>query len=283
MINFCSRIYSFTLKQAGWKFEGNRFTIPKIGVFKIILHRPIQGNIKTVTIRKSHSNKWYACFSCDNVPTKLLPKTGKIIGIDMGCESFLTDSNGNKINNPRFLNKSQEILKTRQQSLSIKKRDSNRKGKARILVAKIYEKIHNQRKDFHFKMANRLVGNNDIICIEKLRIWKTFRNLNKSMRDVAWFNFFNILRFKAEEAGKEVIEVNPRGTSQICSSCNREVPKDLATRVHNCSCGLNIDRDFNSAINILRLGASLQNTSEKPPAFRRGVVHCWKNLISKEK
>jgi len=253
-----NRYDSFTLKQTGWKLQENQLTIQKIGTFKIILHRPLEGDIKTITIRKDLTNKWFVCFSCDNVPQKLFPKTNKEIGIDVGCESFLTDSNGQKIDNPRFFKKSQDILKMRQQRLSQKVKGSNRRNKIRLLVAKIHQKISNQRKDFHFKVANKLIKENDRIYIEKLKNWKTFRNLNRSMRDVAWFQFFNILHFKAEEAGRGVIEVPAKNTSQLCSKCGRIVEKDLSVRVHKCSCGLEIDRDWNAALNILRAGAALQ-------------------------
>ena len=256
------RYDSFTLKQAGWRIEGKYLHIKKIGKFKIKLHRPIVGDIKTVTISKTSTGKWYVCFCCDNVPSTPLPKTGKSVGIDVGCESFLTTSTGEKIPNPRFLKKSEDILISRQQSLSRKLKGSHRRKKARILVAKTHEKLTNQRKDFHYKVANYLLRNNDVVCIEKLQGWSTdWRRLNKSMRDVAWFNFFNILQAKAAEAGRRIIEVPAKGTSQICSSCGKEVPKDLSVRVHNCPfCHLSIDRDYNSALNILRLGTSLDGS-----------------------
>jgi len=255
-----NRYDSFTLKQAGWKLIDSQLIISKLGTFNIILHRPIEGNIKSVTIRKSASGKWYVCFSCDNVPLKPLPKTGKEIGIDMGCENFLVDSNGRKIDNPRFLKKSEESLKERQKILSRKLKGSHRRSKQRILVAKAHEKTRNQRNDFHFKIANQLVEENDTICIEKMGSFNSFRSLTKSMRDVAWFNFFNILRFKAEGAGKEVIEVPAQNTSQICSGCGEIVHKHLNVRIHNCPhCNISIERDFNSAINILRLGTSRQD------------------------
>jgi len=252
-----NRYHSFTLKQSGWKIKGKYLIIKNIGKFKIKFSRPIEGVIKTITIRKTSSNKWFVCFSCDNVSQKILPKTGKSIGIDMGCESFLTDSNGNKIDNPKFFKKSQDLLKIRQQRLFNKKRGSNKRNKARILVAKVHEKIFNQRKDFHFKTANRLLKENDTIYIEKLNSWNTWRSLNKSMRDAAWFQFFNILRQKAEEAQRSIIEVPAKNTSQICSACGAIVPKDLSIRIHSCSCGLTIPRDFNSALNILRAGQAL--------------------------
>ena len=249
------RYNSFIFRKYGWKLNGKYLNIPRLGKFKIKLSRPLEGIIKEVTIKRSQSNKWFVSFYCKDVPESIFPKTNKEIGIDVGCESFLTDSNGNKINNPRFFKSSQDILVKRQQKLSHKKRGSKRKNKARILVAKIHEKIFNQRKDFHYKTANKLLKENDIIYIEKLISWTSWRSLNRSMRDVAWFQFFNILKVKAEYAGRKVIEVNPKNTSQICSNCGTIVQKDLACRVHSCSCGLTIDRDFNSAINILNIGS----------------------------
>lgn len=254
-----NRYDSFTLKQAGWKLEGKYLTIKNIGRFKIRLSRPVGGKIKTVTIRRTPTGKWFVYFSCNNIPDKPLPKTNNIIGIDVGCESFLTTSNGDKIENPRFFNKSKDILAMRQQRLSKRHKGSNRRNKARILVAKSYEKIRNQRRNFHFKVANQLIRENDVICIEKMNSWNSNRGLNRSMRDVAWFGFFNILHFKAEEASREVIEVPARNTSQACSQCGCIVPKDLPIRIHHCPhCGLTLDRDHNAALNILRLGQSLQ-------------------------
>jgi len=253
-----NRYDSFTLKQTGWQLDGRYLEIKSIGKFKLFLSRQIKGDIKTITIHKTSTNRWFVSFACDNVPEKPLSKTNKEIGIDVGCESFLTDSNGRKIDNPRFFKKSQDVLVMKQQKLSKKKRGSNRRNKARLLVAKIHEKIFNQRKDFHFKTVNKLIKEFDKIYIEKFNSFKSFRSLNKSMRDVAWFQFFNILRFKAAEAGREVVEVPAKNTSQLCSKCGRIMEKDLSVRIHKCSCGLEIDRDWNAALNILRLGQSFR-------------------------
>ncbi|MBU2559232.1 MAG: transposase [Bacteroidetes bacterium] len=252
-----NRYNSFTLKQTGWRLEGKYLIIKNIGKFKIKLSRPIEGTIKIITISKSSSDKLFVSFSCEGISDNPLPKTNKSIGVDVGCESFLTDSNGNKIDNPRFYKRSETILKRRQQSLSQKVKGSNRRNKARILVAKAHEKVFNQRRDFHFKIANQLLQVYDVIFIEKMKAWNSFRPLNRSMRDVAWFQFFSILKVKAVYAGREIVEVPAKMTSQICSSCGNNVPKDLSVRVHNCSCGLSIDRDFNSALNILRAGQAL--------------------------
>ncbi len=257
---------SFTLRRCGYKLIGQYLYITRLGKFKIKLSRPIEGKIKAVIIKKTLTNKLFVSFVCENIPIKPLPKTNKSIGIDMGCLSFLTDSNGNKVNNPRFFKKIQNKLANYQQILSRKKRGSNRRKKAKLNVAKIYEKIFNQRKDFHYKTANKLLKENDIICIEKLKSWNSFRSLNRSMRDVAWFQFFDILKCKAEEANRQIIEVNPKYTSQICSRCNKIVKKTLADRIHSCSCGLSIDRDYNSAINIL---ARAEQTDIASPKIRK--------------
>jgi len=254
-----NRYHSFTLKQAGWEYVDKKLKIKKIGNFKIFLSRPIEGEIKTVTIRKTLSNRWYVTFSCDKVASKPLPKTSESIGIDVGCLSFLTTSNGEKISNPRFFQRAQKSLTQKQRSFSHRKKGSSRRNKMRIMVAKAHEKIFNQRRDFHFKIARKLLQANDTIYIENMNHFKSFRALNRSMRDVAWFNFFNILLFKAEEAEKEVVKVPAKNTSQMCSSCGRTVQKDLSCRVHSCPfCGLIIDRDTNAARNVLRLGQSLQ-------------------------
>lgn len=259
------RYHSFMLKQTGWRLEGNYLTIKNIGKFKIKLSRPIEGIIKTITIKRSQTDKWFVYFSCDNVPNRPLPYNEEEIGIDVGCESFITTSEGIKIENPRFSNKTKEILISRQQRLSRRKKGSNRKRKARVLVARAHEKIFNQRRDFHFKIANSLVNQFGSIYIEDLHSWITFRGLNRSMRDVAWFGFFDILCFKAEEAGRRIIKVPAKNTSQMCSSCGIKVSKDLSVRVHSCPvCGLIIDRDYNAALNILRLGQSLRlNTAPR--------------------
>ena len=126
-----NRYDSFTLKQTGWKLQEKYLEIKNIGKFKLFLSRPIEGDIKTITIHKTLTNQWFVCFTCDNVSSKLLSKTNKEIAIDVGCQSFLTDSNGHKIDNPRFFKNSQDVLKIKQQQLSQKKRGSNRTSQER--------------------------------------------------------------------------------------------------------------------------------------------------------
>jgi len=252
-----NRYNSFTLSQAGWKIVDNKLVIRKIGTFKIKFHRNIIGRIKTITICKNTIGKWFVCISCSDVPKNMIKKTNQSIGIDVGCESFITDSDGMKIENPRFLNRSQEKLAKEQKKLSKKQRQSKRREKQRIKVAKIHEYIANQRRDFQHKVANHYIKNYDVICIEGMKSWNTYTALNRSMKDVAWFQFFDMLRYKAEYAGKELIKVNPKNTSQICSGCGAMVPKAFNVRIHSCNhCGLVLDRDLNAARNILMAGTA---------------------------
>lgn len=259
------RYNSVTFRKAGggYKIVKKYLHITKIGIFKIKLSRPIEGDIKEITITQK-GNKWFASFHCGEVIPKPMPKSKNIIGIDMGCESFLTDSNGCKVANPRFFKHSEELLAKKQRVLSRRKLFSNRRRKAKQEVANLHEKIFNQRKDFHYKVAKELLKNNKTIYIEKMNSWNTHRTLNRSMRDVAWFRFFSILKTKAEEAGREIVEVPAKNTSQLCSACGQIVKKDLSVRVHNCSCGLTLDRDINAARNILRLGKPLGASSLIP-------------------
>jgi len=251
-----NRYDSFTLKQASWKLDVKNLTIRNIGTFKLRLSRPIEGDIKTITVRRTSTGKWFAAFSCDNVPDRPLPKTSKVVGIDVGCESFLTTSEGSKVENPRFFKRSQAVLAMRQQRLSRRVKGSHRGQKARILVAKAHEKVYNQRRDFHFKTANWLVARYDTIYIEDMNSWNGFsHSLTRSMRDAAWFGFFNILCGKAAEANRTIVKVPAKDTSQLCSRCKARVPKDLSVRIHSCSfCGLVLDRDHNAALNILKFG-----------------------------
>jgi putative transposase len=255
------RYDSFTLKQSGWKLQGKYLHVKNIGTFKLFLSRPVEGTIKTVTIRRTPTGRWFVAFSCEDVPAKEFPKTTAEVGIDVGIKSFCVDSTGNVIGNPKYFRKSQKVLRRRQRSLSRKEKESNRRGKARILVAKVHEKVASQRKDFLHKVANYYIKNFATIYVEDLKIKNMVksRHLSKSIVDSSWGMFFSILSGKAAEAGRTVVKVTPNGTSQACSNCGEKVPKSLSVRIHRCpSCGLILDRDHNAALNILRAGQVLQ-------------------------
>jgi len=255
------RYDSFTLKQAGWKLDGRHLTITRVGRFKLFLSRPIEGDIKTITVRRAPSGKWLIAFSCDNVPEKKQPLSDKEVGIDVGIKSFCVDSDGGFVENPAYFRKSEQQLRRRQRDLSRKQRGSKNRAEARTLVAKTHTKINNQRRDFLHKVANAYIKDYGTIMVEDLKIKNMVQNrhLAKSISDASWGKFFEFLSYKAEEAGRVVIKVVPQGTSQICSSCGEKVPKTLAVRTHRCPyCGLTMDRDLNASINILQAGQACQ-------------------------
>lgn len=253
---------SFTYPQSGFSLSENKcgnqkLRLSKIGKVRIRLHRPVEGKIKTCTIKRE-TDKWYVCFSCEVEP-KPLPKSNKAAGVDMGLLSFAALSDGSTISNPRYLRKAENKLKYEQRRLSKKRMKSNSRKKQKAKLARLHRKVANQRKDFLHKKSRKLVNNYDTLVFEDLRVKNMVKNhhLAKSISDASWGRFIQYCTYKAENAGKQVILVNPRGTSQICSKCGAVVKKTLAMRIHKCSCGLEIDRDINAAINILRLGTSL--------------------------
>ena len=254
------RYNSFVLKNTGWSLNKNNLIINKVGRFKLFLSRPILGDIKRITVKYT-SNGWFVSFSCDNVPINLLPQIDKEVGIDVGLKVFLADSDGNFVDNPKFFRESERELRVKQRSLARKKLRSNRRKKCKKQVSRCHTKVKNRRLDFVNKLAKRYVDENEVIYIEDLKIDNMVQNkhLSKSISDVSWGLFRQKLEFKAEEAGRLVISINPRNTSQICL-CDEMVPKTLAIRVHKCpSCGLEMDRDTLAAKNILRFGRFGQN------------------------
>lgn len=259
------RYNSFTLSQNGWKLKGRYLHLSKIGKLKLYLSRPIEGKIKTVTIKRTSTGKWFVLFSCDNVLAKQFPQTSKEIGIDVGISSFLTDSEGKKVYNPLFLKKSLSKLRVRQKRLFRRLKGSQNRKDARFQVAKTYEKISNQRDDFLHKTANYYIQNYDKIYIEDLDINKMTKNkyFSRNISDSSWGSFFYILNYKAEEADRTVVKVDPRNTSQRCSSCGKDVLKDLSVRIHSCKhCGLILDRDHNAALNIKLVGQSSRTLTQ---------------------
>lgn len=246
------RYNSFTFPQKGFELEDGKLNLSKIGSIRIILHRAIEGAIKTCTIKKD-IDQWYVTFSCDIdipiIPVEIKTKTG----IDVGLKALLTMSNGSQIEPPKFLRESESKLAQEQRRLSKKKLRSHNRNNQRIVVAKVHRRIRNQRKDFAHKTSRKLVNEYDHIVFEDLQIQNMVKNhhLAKSISDAGWSQLINFTKTKAEYAGKIVELVNPRNTSQLCSSCGQLVPKDLSVRVHSCPfCGLVLDRDHNGAINI---------------------------------
>jgi putative transposase len=247
------RYDSITYTQSGFEVVSGKLKLSKIGHIKLKQHRNINGIIKTCNIKKE-IDKYYVCFSVEYTPIKK-PVPDKQIGIDAGIKSFAVLSNGNVIDNPKYLVKSEEKLNKKQKRLSPKKKGSNNRKKARIAVAKLHKKVSNQRKDFQHKESRRLVDNYGCIAVEDLQIRNMVKNhsLAKSIHDAGWGQFVSFLTYKAEEAGCYIEKVNPRNTSKTCSVCGYIYSDmDLSIRKWTCPvCHTAHDRDINAAVNIL--------------------------------
>ena len=262
------RYNSFCYPQSGFALDGGELKLSKIGNIRVQLHRPVEGKIKTCTLRKNTSGDWDVSLSCE---VEVWPKAPKeeAIGIDVGLTHFATFSNGKKISNPRFFKKGEEKLARAQRQLSKLKKGTLERRKKGKSVAKIHEKISNQRKDFCHKESRKIIDQYQYICVEDLEIKKMIEKSSfaKSIADASWNQFRQFLTYKAEEAGRKMGLVNPAYTSQTCSQCGRQEPKSLGDRWHCCSqCMYSASRDCNAARNILALGLDgLSASSRRPP------------------
>lgn len=249
------RYNSITYPQKpGFSFKEGKLVLSKIGHIKIKMHRQIEGKVKTCTIVRD-SDRWYACFSIEKMPLRIVPPSNKCIGIDVGIKNFAVLSDGAFIENPKYLIKSETKLARLQKSLSRKKKGSSNRGKAKLLVARLHQTIRNQRADFHHKISRQIVDSYGTITVEDLQIRNMVKNhhIAKSISDAGWGLFLAKLAYKAEEAGRLFEKIAPNNTSQICSGCGEKVLKSLSIRIHKCPfCGLILDRDENAAINILK-------------------------------
>ena len=252
------RYDSFTFPQSGFKLKGSKLTLSKIGDIKIINHREIEGKIKTLTIRKTSTGKWFACFSCEIEKDVVTQPIDNSIGIDLGLSTFATFSNGESIPRQRFFKEYEKKLAKASRKRELQEKGSKARSKAKLVESKIHERVANLRKDFAHKHSLKLVRSFDLICLEDLSIKSMQegdkKNIRKGIADVAWNQFIQFTQYKAASAGKRVILVNPKNTTKECSRCGCIVPKELSERTHSCSCGLVLDRDLNAAINILRRG-----------------------------
>lgn len=251
------RYDSFTYTQLGFSLCSDRLTLSKIGDIKIKLHRPVEGKIKNVNVRKTPTGKWFVSFVVETDTPLELEKTGLSVGVDVGIKRFLTLSDGNYISNPKFFVTEEKSLAKAQRKLSKLEKGTPERAKALKAVQRVYERISNKREDFIQKVSLNLVKNYDLIIFEDLNIKDMIKNhkLSKHIADAAWNKLVITTSYKAEWAGKRVELVNPCNTSQMCSGCGEIVKKELSERIHSCPyCGLTLDRDHNAAINIMRLG-----------------------------
>lgn len=237
------------------KFGAGRFKL--IGTYDLHFYQKSQ--IKRVRIVK-RADGFYAQFCIDIQREKTHQPTGKCKGIDLGLEFFFTDSEGNTVENPRYLRKSEKALKRLQRKASKKKKGSKNRRKANQKLAKKHLKVSRQRKDFVIKTAKALIQSCDLIAYENLQVTNMVRNhrLAKSISDASWSMFIEWVEYFAKIEGVECRAVAPHFTSQDCSNCNTRVTKTLSTRTHQCpKCGIKLHRDHNSAIKILAKGLGL--------------------------
>jgi putative transposase len=233
--SFCYNQSGFKIIETGKRLD--KLYLSKIGNIPIKIHRAIDGKIKQIVIKRHNSGKWFACICIERKQEANKKQIKKVVGLDMGIKHFLTDSSGRQVENPHCLKRTLKKLRKEQRKLSKKKKKSENRNKQRLKVAKVHEKIMSQREDFLHKLSRYYVDNYDLIAIENLNIKGIVRNhyLAQSVLDVAWSSFHEKLSYKAENAGKVFVKVDPRNTSKI-----QKYGK--------------LDRDYNASLNILERG-----------------------------
>jgi len=292
------RYDSFTYPDgAGWKLDQQtrppdkkgmvrvNLKLTKIGTVKLHLHRDMRGKVKTLTIKREGEH-WYACFSCEMDKPEALPTSYEDVGIDLGVTHFAALSNGEFLENPRHYRRAEKKLKKLQESLSRKKRGSHRRAKAVKRVAKAHRQIRNQRADFAHKASRELVNRYQVIVFEDLTTANLMKRpkpkqdeetgqylpngaaakagLNKSIADAGWSQFVGMCTYKAAWAGRTLVQVDPKYTSQICPNCGSVRKKTLEERWHSCTCGCELDRDTASAKVVLDVGRKQLSVGTRP-------------------
>ena len=261
------RYDSFTFKQSGFHLRDTELLLSKIGVVKIVQHRPVEGKIKTLTIRRDSVGNWFASFSCE-VTACPLPPNDRAVGVDLGLTTFAVLSDGNEIERQRWMKRDAKDIARLQRKKEKFEIGSLERQKVVHALQHAYQRQTNRRKNFAHQESRKLVNTYQFIAFEHLKIAEMQSQgntvINRGIADVGWNQFVQFTTYKAEGAGRGVVRVDPKHTTQICSGCGELVPKDLSIRTHDCPhCGLKLSRDLNAALNILARGLA---------SFRPGPV-----------
>ncbi|HEV2225308.1 MAG TPA: transposase [Nitrososphaerales archaeon] len=260
----------------GFRLDGNKLRLSKLGSIKIKLHREVAGLLKTCTIFRDF-DQWYACLSAEVEPKGSQFNERPAVGVDLGVLSVAALSDGKLIPSAQFMKKSERATKELQRSLSRKKRGSRNREKARITFAKASRRMRNRRNDFAHKTSRFLADNYGLVVFEDLAITNMVKNhsLASAIMDACWGKIRRLTAYKAEVNGGRAILVDPRGTSQKCSACGTVQMVHLSERVFGCEkCGLILDRDVNAARNILARGLEQAHAEMEPlPVMRTGKFY----------
>lgn len=257
---------TFTYNQSGFQVEEtdtrlDLLKLSKIGKIPIRLHREIEGKVKGVIIKKDNAGDWYAIFQTEQETPESdvagSDEEKQVVGLDLGITHFAVDSDGNRIEHPKNVEKAEDRLKKERQKLHRKEKGSNNYEKQRKKLAKVHKRVKNRRTDFLHKLSTAYVDKYDVIAVEDLNISDMVQGQKNSKNtvDSAWRTFIQMLLYKAEKAGVEVVLVDPADTTKECSQCGVKSEKELWRREHSCpSCGFKTDRDYNASMNILKKG-----------------------------
>lgn len=256
---------SYKTKRVGnnISIDASQIKLPKLGWVKCKVSKQIEGRILSATVSQNPSGKYFVAVNCIDVELEPLPKTGAVVGVDLGIKALATTSDGTEYPNRKFIKQFDAKLRRESRRLSRKQKGSKRREKQRVRKAKVEEHIANQRQDYLQKTTTELIRNYDVICIENLKTKGMMKNhkLARSLSDVSFYEFRRELEYKAEWYGKTVQVIDTFcPSSQLCHSCGYRNPetKSLSVREWTCpECGERHDRDVNAAINILNEGLRL--------------------------
>jgi putative transposase len=262
---------SFTLKQAGWKYEGGNRILIHGRTYKFSLSRPVAGTIKTITVKRDNLGHLWICFSVIVSPAIVAASTGNIGGFDFGLKAFLTDHEGQQYHSPQFLKSELNEIARLNRELSRKQQGSNNRRKAKQRLAGAHQRVANKRRDAHWKLAHHLCQRFDLICLETLNLDGMKRLWGRKVSDLGFAEFVAIVRQVAAKTGTRVEPVGQwEPTTQTCFRCQHKQTMPLAVRHFDCpTCGWSSSRDQNAALNILAAGASAAGLGD----LRRALLH----------